>query len=346
MSGNKLLLAFSVLAVLLAVTVWQFNARDSEDARASSDVSVKLPKLKKDEIDELSISAPEKKAVSFKKNDKTWQLTSPLTAAADTSSIDTALGKLEELEVIGVGATKKENHEKLEVTEPKAVHVVAKKDGKPVLDVLIGAYRSGNTMLREPQSDIVAVVKGSIKYAFEKDVKDWRDKVVVEASSEQVKAISFQNAKGTYSFVKDGTEWKQAPGDKPLPNFESGKIVSLVGTATTMRAQDFAADGVTEDAAGVGAKPEGVVKLTTTSDAGEQQIVLHVGQKQGEGYYLKRIGKDPIFVVSQFAGERMLSTADKFVKDEPPKTAAAPKPSNVIEVNPIGSSGKKPVHGH
>ena len=111
-----------------------------------------------------------------------------------------------------------------------------------------------------------------------------------------------------------------------------------------MRAQDFAADGVTEDAAGVGSKPDGVVTLTTSSDAGEQQIVLHVGHKEGDGYYLRRIGKDPIFIVSQFSGERMLSGADKFVKDEPAKTAQAGKPSNVIEVNPIGSSGPKPVH--
>ena len=342
MSGNKLLLAFSVLAVLLAVTVWQFNARESEDTRASTEVSVKLPKVKKDDIDELSIAAPEKKAVAFKKVDKTWQLTSPLTAAADTSAIDTALGKLEELEVIGVGATKAENHEKLEVTDAKAVHVVAKKDGKPVIDVLIGAYKSGNTMVREPKGDAVAVVKGSIKYAFEKDVKDWRDRVVVEASSDQVKAVTFSNAGGTFNFVKDGADWKQAPGDKPIANFESGKIVSLVGTATTMRAQDFAADGVTEDAAGVGQKPDGKVTLTTTSDAGEQQILLHVGHKEGDGYYLKRIGKDPIFIVSPFAGERMLSGADKFVKDDPAKTAAA-KPSNVIQVDPIGSSGRIPV---
>lgn len=345
MSGNKLLLAFAVLAVLLAVTVWKFNARETEDTRASNDVSVKLPKVKKDDIDELSVSAPEKKAVSFKKTDKTWQLTSPLAAPADGTAIDTALGKLEELEVIGVGATKPENHEKLEVTEPKAVHVVAKKDGKPVLDILIGAYRSGNTMVREPKSDLVAVVKGSIKYAFEKDVKEWRDRAVLEASSDQIKTVTFNNAHGTFKFVKDGSEWKQAPGEKPLPNFESGKIVSLVGTATTMRAQDFAGDDIKEDAAGVGDKPDGTVTLTTSGDAGEQQFVLHVGHKVGENYYLKRIGKDPIFIVSQFSGERMLSGPDKFVKDEPPKTAAATnKPGNVIEVQPIGSSGPKPVH--
>jgi hypothetical protein len=322
MSGNKLLLATVVLAALLAVTVLKFNAREAEDDHAPS-VSVKLPKIKKEDIDELSIAAPEKPAVALKKVDKTWTLTSPLQAAADSSAVDTVLSKLAELEVIGVAATEVSNHEKLEVTDAKAVHVLAKQAGKPVADLLIGAYRSGNTMVREPSSNNVATVKGSIKYAFEKEVKDWRDRAVVDVTAEQVKTIRFDNAKGSFHFVKEGSEWKQAPGDKPLPNFESGKIVSLVGTATTMRANDFAADGVTADTAHVGAKPDGIVTLTTGGDAGEQTIVLHVGQKQGDGYYLMREGKETLYVVSQFAGERMLSGPDKFVKEEPKAGAKA-----------------------
>jgi hypothetical protein len=326
MSGNKLLIATAVLAVLLGITVWQFNARETEDQRAP-DVSVKLPKIKKDEIDELSIAAPEKKPVVLKKTDKSerapWKLSEPLATDADHTAVEAALGKLEELEVIGVAATKPENHEKLEVTDAKSVHVIAKQAGRPVLDLLLGAYRSGNTMVREPKSDLVATVKGSIKYAFDKEVKDWRDRSIAEVTADQVTAISFDNAQGSFHFVKEGSDWKQAPGDKPLPNFESGKIVSLVGTATTARAQDFAAEGVTPDAAGVAPKADGVVTLTTGGDAGTQQVVLHVGHKVGENFYLTREGKDAIFIVSPFAGERLLSGADKFVKDEPKPDAKA-----------------------
>lgn len=333
MSGNKLLVATALLAVLLGITVWQFNARDAEDQRAP-EVSVKLPKIKKDDVDELSIAAPDKKLVVLKKSDKAWKLSEPLATDADKSAVDSALGKLEELEVIGVAATKPENHEKLEVTDAKAVHVIAKQAGKPVLDVLIGAYRSGNTMVREPKSELVATVKGSIKYAFDKDVKDWRDRSIAEVTAEQVQEITFDNAHGVFRFVRDGSAWKQAPGDKPLPNFESGKIVSLVGTATTARAQDFAAEGVTPEAAGVAPKSVGTVTLTTGGDAGPQQVVLHVGNKVGENYYLTREGKTPIFVVSPFAGERMLSGGDKFVKEEP-KADAKPAPGKVVEVKPI-----------
>jgi hypothetical protein len=330
MSGNKILVAFVVLGALLGITVWQFKARDAEDAR-TADVTVTLPKIKKEDVDELSINSPEKTPVSFKKVDDKWRMTAPIDGEADSSAIDTALSKLAEIEVIGVAATKKENHAALEVVDGKAIHVIAKGGGKPLVDLLIGAYRSGNTLAREANSDVAAVLKGSLKYAFDKVVKDWRDRTVSGVTAEQVVGITFSNKDGTYHFDKDGTEWKQAPTDKKLPKFESGKIVSLVGTAASMRANDFATEEQTADAVGVGDKPVGIVKLTTSGDAGAQEIVLHVGNKRDDGYYLRNLAKKPIYVVSDFAGSRMLSGPDKFLKDEPGKT---------VEVNPIAKSKK------
>src|SRR4051812_21308107 len=112
MAGNKILIGFAVLAVLLGVTVWQFKARDSEDNRAS-EVSVKLPKIKKDDIDELSIAVPEKPAVVLKKSGKDWKVVEPLAADADKSAVDAVLAKLDELEVTGVAATKPDNYVQL-----------------------------------------------------------------------------------------------------------------------------------------------------------------------------------------------------------------------------------------
>ena len=329
--ANKLLTAVVILAALLAITVWQFNAREHEDTRAP-EVTVKLPKLKKDDIDELRISQPDKPAVVLKKTDKTWSLVEPLKAAADHSAVDGALAKLDELEVVGVAATKPENYATLEVDDKKALHVTAKKGDKALADLLIGTYRGGNTMVREQGATNVATVKGSIRYAFDKDIKDWRDREVLVINSEQVKGVTFENPKGTFKFVKEGKEWKQAPlakGEKPIPNFDGGKVLSHVGTATSMHAQDFAPSEVTADAAGVGDKPDGLVTLSVESDAGAEQYVLRAGHKRDDGnYYMRREGKDAIFIVSDFSGSRMIPGADAFAKDP------APEPGKVVQVEP------------
>jgi hypothetical protein len=317
MSGNRLVIAILVLVGLLGLVVLQWNKREAEDAKAP-DVVAKLPELKKDDVTELTISPPGKTAVTVAKTDGTWKVTAPIQADADKDAIDTALSKLEELEPIAVAATQSENHEKLEVTEAKGVHVTAKQADKVVADIYIGAYLSGNTMVREKDAVNVTTAKGSFKYAFDKDVKEWRDRVVVETPADSVKAVTFTNKNGSWKFVKEGDEWKQAPGEKALASFDPAKVLSIVGTFISLRANDFAAEGVTPEAAQVtAAAPNGKVVAEVSSDAGDNQIVLYLGTKQEGGYYAMREGKTPIFVVSEYAGERLLPSIEKFAKDAP-----------------------------
>ena len=349
MSGNRLVIAILVLVGLLGVTVFQWNKREAEDAKAP-DIVAKLPDLKKDDVTELTISPPGKTAVTMKKTDGAWKVTAPIAADADKDAVDTALSKLEELEALAIAATKPENYEKLEVTEAKGVHVVAKKDEKLLADIYIGAYLSGNTMVREKDAVNVTTSKGSIKYAFDKDVKEWRDRVVVETPADSVKAITFKNKNGAWKFVKEGAEWKQAPGEKPITDFEPNKVLSTVGTFIGLRANDFAAESVTAEAAGVtAAAPNGSVVAEVSSDAGDNQILVHIGNKQEGGYYAMREGKAPIFIVSEYAGERLLPSVEKFAKDPPGKnTVVEPKamgggvPPGLAEA----LKGKGLPHGH
>jgi hypothetical protein len=328
-----------VLAGLLALTVWQWNKRDAEDAKAP-DVTANVPKVKKDDVTELTVKAPNKTSVTLKKTDGVWKVTAPVSAEADKDAVDSALSKLDELQFIAVAATQKENHERLEVTDAKGVHVIAKQADKTLADLWIGTYLSGNTMVRENDAVNVATVKGSLKYAFDKDLKDWRDRVIVDVKSDDVKSIAFASKNGNFKFVKEGNDWKQAPGEKAIANFDGSKVSGLVGTVASLRANDFAADGVSADSAGVGATPVGTITVGTAADAGESQIVLRAGNKQESGYYLTREGKDPIYIVSEYSGERLIPGADKFAKEE--TAAAAPGTTQVV--HPIGSSRGRAPH--
>jgi hypothetical protein len=284
--------------------------------------------------------------LTVKKADGVWKLTAPIATDADKEAVETALTKLEELDAIGVAATKPENYDRLEVSDAKAVHVIAKQGDKVLADVLIGTYLSGNTMVREQGAANVATSKGSIKYAFDKDLKEWRDRSIVDVPVDQVQQIAFKNKNGAWAFVKEGTEWKQAPGEKAIPEFEGSKLTSLVSAIAGLRANDFAADGVTAETAGVGAA---TVTLTAGGDAGVKETLVRIGNKKDSNYYAMREGKAPIYLISEYVGERLIPTADKFAKD-PPKPAAAVPPGKMIQVDPervpgMAEAMKKP-HGH
>ena len=182
---NKLGIASIVLVVLAGVTFFKLTARRSEDVEQLK-VSVEISKIKSDQVDELELSAPDKPKVRLVKKDGAWRLAEPVDAKADENAVTAAITKLTELEVAGVAATLAKSHEKLEVDEKSAAHVVAKGGGKVLIDAFIGAYKSGSSMLRLQGQDTVAAVRGSIRFAFTKDTKEWRDRKISDIPPEQV----------------------------------------------------------------------------------------------------------------------------------------------------------------
>lgn len=322
MSKNRVAIASIVLVALGLLVVWKAKERETEMA-AAPDATVTLPTIKQDQIDELTFAAPDRPTVRHVKKDKEWHLVEPIQAKSDQAAISTALGKLGELEVTGVAATLQANHEKLEVDPKKGTRVTAKAGGKVVLDAWVGLYQTGNSMLRKEGEDTVATVKGSIRFAFSKYLREWRDRSIVDVGADGVQSLELSNAKGILRFVKSGDAWAQAPGEKPIANFDPDEVKSLVSTIATLDATDFADDGVTAEAAGVApGAPSALIKIA--SDAGSSQVLVRVGKTKDNDYYVAREDVPTIYLVSKWSAERLLSGADGFEKKAEP---AAPQGS-------------------
>ncbi len=334
MGKNRIAIASVVLVILTALVVWKVQQRGAEVV-AAPDVTVTLPAFKQGDIDELTFAAPERPKVRHVKQGDTWNLVEPVAAKSDQSAITTALSKLGELEVTGVAATKKENHGMLEVDPKKGTHVTAKAAGKTVLDVWIGSYRSGNSMLRKEGEDTVATVKGSIRFAFSKFLREWRDRSILDLDADHVQSVELSNPHGHFKFVKNGGAWAQAPGEKPIVRFDPERVKSLVSAIATIDASDFAEDGVTPEAAGVGAGAATVL-VTTASDAGPGQTLLRIGNLKGSDRYLTVDGVPTLFLVSRWLADRLIGGADQVQALEETKEAAGGSAQNPIPVEPSG----------
>lgn len=344
MKQNRLGIATVVLVALIGLTAWRLNARNAENAPPPQ-ADVKLPEIKSDAIDALELTAPEHGKVRLVKQGDAWTLAEPVAAEADQDAVKTALTKLEELEVTGIAATKAKNHERLEVDEAKGTHVVAKSGDKVVFDGYVGVFQAGNSMLRLNGQEPVATVKGSIRYAFNKQVRDWRDRTITKVEPAKVQGVVFENQNGRFEFARDGEDWKQvvANRQKPIEPLDLSKVKGLVGTAANLNATEFAAQEVTAEQAGLG-EGAALATLTLGGDAGEQQIAYRIGKQQENNYYLQREGDPTIYLVSSFIGGRLTPAAETFVKKEPesaPQAAAAPgqprlgSPENPIKVEPV-----------
>jgi len=337
MSPNRLGIAMLVLLVLVGVTFFLRNAHDTED-HAPPKAEVKLPKIDKDKIDELELSAADHPKVRLVKKGDDWRMAEPVDAKADEDAVKNAINKLGELEVTGVAATKAENHAKLEVDVAKGTHVIAKSGGQPVIDMFVGSYQSNNSMVRLNGQNNVAMVKGSIRYLFTKQPREWRDRTITKIEVKDAQELTFDNKNGHFAFKRKGEDWEQVLGkkEKPITPLDVSKVKGLASTASSMNAVDFADPTVTEEKAEVG-QGAALVTLKATGEGGDKTIVYRIGNQEGQNYYLKVDGGDLIYMISGWIAGRLSPNREIFVKKEE-KPGAAPQGSraNPIPIEPSG----------
>lgn len=323
MGNNRLAIAAGVLLVIAGLLAWKLSARISDDGDLSA-VMVKLPTIDKAAIDSLEVSIPGKPTVLLTKKGDTWQMTQPLVSSIEPSMVEGALSRLAEIEVAGVAATRKENHERLEVGETAGIRVIAKQGDKVLGDLVIGKYANGNTMVREHSSDRVASVRGSIRYAFAKEVKDWRNHSVLSFDGSAAKDITFVSDQGTFKFVHEAGAWTQAPGEPAIAEFDGAKVQSLTSALSGLIANGFAEPTVTPEQAGV--EPAlATVTVNLGGDAGDKQVVLRLGNAVDDNVYIQAEGNPVIFALSNSQASRFKPDAAAFKKDPPPDPSAAPQ---------------------
>lgn len=333
---NKLGIASIALVALAAVTFFQLNARRSEDTEQPK-VTVELPKIKSDQVEELELASPDKPKVRLVKKDGAWRVAEPVDAMADDNAVNTAITKLTELEVASVAATLPKSHEKLEVDDKSGTHVIAKGGGKVLLDAFIGAYKSGSSMVRLNGQDAVAAVRGSIRFAFSKDLKEWRDRQINDTPPESVQQITFTNQDGRLQFKREGDAFVQvlAKGEKKIDPLDANKVKGVVGSAANLSATDFATADETPEQLGFTPDAATVV-LDVKDDKGESQITYRIGAQKDQSYYVRKDGDDVTYLVSAWVGGRLLSNREGLTKKAAGEEGSRENP---IQVPPTGMQG-------
>lgn len=300
---HRLTIGGGALIVMVVLAYWVVGQRTGDSP--ISDDRPSLPELERDRITQLTIRLPgddagaegagagnagaetagaEGTRVRLERAEAGWRLAEPVQAAAGESAVTTALDKLVDLEVVGLAASKPQHHEALEVDSGHGLQVIAKQGETELVNLWIGAYRSGNTMVRQDGHDEVLMVRGSIKFAFNKSATDWRDKTISDLTAGDVAELKIENEHGVLRFAKRGDAWQRmgasggtAPADDA--EFDPAKVSSLVSSIARLNAVDFAAEDVTPEAAGLGPQAASVTLVARTSSAATEETQ---GASEGE----------------------------------------------------------------
>ena len=179
------------------------------------------------------------------------------------------------------------------------------------------------TMVRIDDRPEVFGASGSLRYAFDRELKAWRDRQVGDLDAANVQAIRFESANGTFHFQREGEDWTVQEGQQALRDFDQKQVTGMLSTAARLTASGFAPEETSEARAGL-TEPQATVTMTLADDPTAVVLELGAPTDQAGEFYLRRKGKPTIYVVSQYLADRLQPDAKAF---ETPAAPPTPPPA-------------------
>lgn len=349
---SKLIAAFVILA-LLAGAFWLTRDRQKKDdaahapAAASADLPpIALPKDDGDKITKIEIKNADKSNVTLEKKGDAWELTAPVSARAEQSNIKSLLDNLKELKIKETIAKSGDLYPQYDLTDEKAVHVVAYKGPDKVVDLYFGKSGSRGQVMRVGARDGVYVADKYSSYLYTREVKNWRERTLLKFEDANAIQVTVENKNGLFSFSKNDDKWSgaatlrdkdgklnKAP-ETSWEKFDPEKVKDLLRAYKALNAEDFG-DDKSDTGFADAVNQGGVVKIKLKDNAGD--LTINVGKtSKGTSRFAQKEGSDIVYTISSWSADWATGAQSKFEKGEKKDDAKdAPEP-------PHGDDGEMP----
>lgn len=195
-----------ILAIALGAYVYFYEIRGGEKRDKEKEISEKLFSMEKDSIQVIKIFSPQGD-FHFIRTPDGWQLEQPVKTQADESPINSLLSTLSN--------SKKERSFIIAEADKNQYGLgrwatrlyFESKDGTAD-SVRIGEKTNIGANIYVSNIDtVVHLVSQSLKTNAEKSLFDWRDKKPIHFKKDEVREFTLSNPQGSFTFIKDGSEW-------------------------------------------------------------------------------------------------------------------------------------------
>jgi Domain of unknown function (DUF4340) len=317
---DKRIVLGGVILALLGAAVFYRNKSDDAVGKVTT-TSADLPDVKAPEdVDKVVIVNADKGEVVLEKKADKWEVTKPVTFAANQANVKSLIDNMKELKISeSISSNMTDDQKKLyELDGAKGVHVTAFKGADKKLDVTFGKSGGRGQMSSVEGKPGVYAVSGYSSYLYAREVKAWRDQEMLKFDDANANQVTVTNKSGTYSFTK-ADKWAGTLNGKPIARFDDTKVGDLLRAVKGLNADDFG-DGKASSDTGLDT-PEGTVTVSLKDNAGK--YTLKVGKvATGTNRYALKDGSNTVYVISTWPSEWALAEPSKFQR---PADAGAPK---------------------
>jgi hypothetical protein len=267
--------------------------------RAEALPEIALPAGDGERLTRIELSRPDDddasllSLITLERQGRDWELTSPIRARASGSKVQELVANLESLQVWKRidGGTRL--YEQYDLTDGKALHVVAWQGTRKLSDFFCGKSSTAGQLARlAGQDGIFALVnwgqRGYEGFLYTRALRSWRETSVFAFDADAAVAVEITNRSGRLVFSRTADGWtgsrrgRRRGGELGQPErtwrgFDPSKVDDLLTTFKSLSADDFgrrqdrASSGVDEaEATG------GVIRIKLAGDP--SQLTLRVGK--------------------------------------------------------------------
>jgi hypothetical protein len=329
---HKVYAALAILVVLVAAFYLSRQKEQKDDAihaptASSADKpAIAIGKEDGDKITKIEIKNADKSNVTLEKKGDSWELTAPSPAKAEQSNVKSLLDNLKELKIKDTITKSADLYPQYDVTDEKAVHVVAYKGADKAVDLYFGKSGSRGQVVRVGGKDGVYVADKYSSYLYTREVKNWRERTIVKFEDANVVQVTVENKNGLLSFSKNDDKWSGSAtlfdkdgklnkeAEKKWDKFEPEKVKDMLRAYKALNAEDFG-DDKSDTGFADAAKEGGVVKIKLKDNAGD--VVIKVGKiAKGTSRFAQKEGSDVVYTISSWSADWATGGQSKFEKSD------------------------------
>jgi hypothetical protein len=231
MTRNTLLLS-GLLVVLLVIAV--LVMQKPGERSSSGETGVLMAPIDSLAVDKIEIKALGSSVV-LQKNGVEWYLQEPVSYRADQSAVAAFLHDSKSLEVKNVVSNKPEKHSVFQV-DSTGTQVKIFEKGTEKTAFIVGKPTSSYSELyaRRSGSNDVLIMSGASPSAFSRPVKEWRDKIIVTTSRENIKEVRYQYGDTTFVLAFKDSAWTIGKDST-----QESVVNNLISSLSNVRADDF-----------------------------------------------------------------------------------------------------------
>jgi hypothetical protein len=197
---------------------------------------------------------PRSSTIVLERRGATWNLTAPLHAPASADKVAALLANLQDLQVDKRLDAGSGFYDRYDLTQAKALHVVAQADGRTVVDFFAGQSSEQGQLVRLPGvPGLFALInRGPHRYQgflYARDLRGWRDPTLLAFDEADVVVVEIVNPHGAFTFTRRGVAWTGAfarrrdgkvEAPRPTwPRFDPARLDELLHAYHALAADDF-----------------------------------------------------------------------------------------------------------